>query len=436
MNILLVAIGSRGDIQPYVALGVAMVNSGHTVTVCASATFADSVRTHGLAYAHMGDGFIALMKSLEGRSGLERMGSISGALRTAANLMSQVGPLQQEMLMDVWRSVEQLRPDIIVFHPKLPGVADIADALDIPAIVAPLFPQVVPTATFPAVGFPDVPLGVAYRRFTYRIVEAVTNWISIGAIRAWRRDSGLGRRPNVLGLLQDQNGYQRLVLHGFSPVLCPPPDDWPATSVVTGHWPLPSDGRWKPPQALCEFLDAGPPPVYVGFGSMAGRNPKRLTALVVEALVHSGHRGVLATGWGGLESAALPKSVFSVEAVPHDWLFPRVSAVVHHGGAGTTVAGLLAGRPTVVCPFFADQPFWGARVHALGAGPRPIPQRGLTAMRLSEAITTAVNDPVMLKAALDVQRLLQDECGLQRAASEIERVYRSHRARKHQSSET
>jgi len=433
LNILLVAIGSRGDIQPYVALGVAMASSGHAVTVCTSATFADLVRTHGLAYAPMGNGFIALMQSLEGRAGLERMSSISGALRTAAKLMSQVGPLQHEMLTEVWRSATQVRPDVIVLHPKLPGVVDIADALDVPAIVAPLFPQVVPTAAFPAVGFPELPLGIAYRRVTYRIVEAVTNWISGGAIRSWRRDSGLGKRPRTLGLMQDEHANPRLVMHGFSPVLCPRPKDWPATSVVTGHWPLPSNGRWEPPRALCKFLDAGPPPVYVGFGSMAGRHPERLAAMVVEALMKSGQRGVLATGWGGLGSVRLPKSVFLVEDIPHDWLFPRMSAVVHHGGAGTTVAGLRAGRPTVVCPFFADQPFWGARVYALGAGPPPVPQRGLTAVRLSDAITTAVSDPRMLKVALGIQQLLQDERGLQRAASAIEHIFSCHRSKQDQS---
>ena len=174
------------------------------------------------------------------------------------------------------------------------------------------------------------------------------------------------------------------------------------------------------PSKLREFLRAGPPPVYVGFGSIAGRNPAQTTQTVVGALERAGQRGVLSSGWGGLEAARLPGTVFKLDAAPHDLLFPHMAAVVHHGGAGTTAAGLRAGKPTVVCPFFGDQPFWGARVAALGVGPAPIPQRRLTAENLAAAIRRAVTDTEMQGRAYELGVKLRAEDGVGRAVQFIE----------------
>src|SRR5690606_35862025 len=161
---------------------------------------------------------------------------------------------------------------------------------------------------------------------------------------------------------------------------------------ITGYLFLDEQAGWQPPPALEAFLDAGEPPVYIGFGSMAGRDPEAMTALVVEALALCGRRGLLLTGWGGLHAGAVPESIFVLDAAPHSWLFPRMAAVVHHGGAGTTAEGLRAGVPAVVVPFLFDQPFWGARIEALGVGPAPIPRKQLTAARLAGAIHRAVSD--------------------------------------------
>jgi sterol 3beta-glucosyltransferase len=151
------------------------------------------------------------------------------------------------------------------------------------------------------------------------------------------------------------------VLYSFSRHVLPPPKDWSENVHVTGYWILDETNCWQPPPELLDFLDAGPPPIFVGFGSMGGRNPARTTRLVLEALAKTGQRGLLVTGWGGLETEEEPDNVFKVENAPYDWLFPRMAAVVHHGGAGTTAAGLQAGKPSVICPFVADQPFWGQR---------------------------------------------------------------------------
>ena len=151
-------------------------------------------------------------------------------------------------------------------------------------------------------------------------------------------------------------------LYGYCPAIVPKPSDWDEHLQVTGYWFLETTEAWQPDPALQTFLQAGPPPVYVGFGSIPTADPQRMTALIVEALALAGQRGLLTSGWGGLSATVNAEHVFALESAPHDCLFPHASAVVHHGGAGTTAAGLRAGKPTVICPFFGDQPFWGRRV--------------------------------------------------------------------------
>jgi UDP:flavonoid glycosyltransferase YjiC (YdhE family) len=176
--------------------------------------------------------------------------------------------------------------------------------------------------------------------------------------------------------------------HGFSPSVVPRPADWPPELRVTGYWwPAPPD--WNPPQELTDFLDAGPPPVFVGFGSMAPGQGDRLAAIVLDAVRRAGVRAVLQAGWSGLAAAAPHDDVLSIGEAPHEWLFPRMSTVVHHAGAGTTAAALRAGVPAVPVPVLADQPFWARRVHQLGAATRPLPLSALTAPRLAAALRAA-----------------------------------------------
>jgi UDP:flavonoid glycosyltransferase YjiC (YdhE family) len=210
------------------------------------------------------------------------------------------------------------------------------------------------------------------------------------------------------------------VLYGFSPLVIPPPPDWGGNVHVTGYWFLEPAVSWTPPADLTTFLDGGPPPIYVGFGSMSSRRPEETTRLVLSALAQTGQRAVLLSGWGGLTKADLPDSVLMIHSVPHDWLFRRVAAVVHHGGAGTTAAGLRAGAPSVIIPFFGDQPFWGQRVVALGVGPEPIPRQQLTAESLAAAIEEAVTNVAMRRRAADLGEQIRAEDGVARAVEAIQ----------------
>jgi sterol 3beta-glucosyltransferase len=212
----------------------------------------------------------------------------------------------------------------------------------------------------------------------------------------------------------------RSVLYGFSPQVIPRPSDWPESIYVTGYWFLEQPAEWVPPSDLVHFLQAGPPPIYVGFGSMSSNKAQENTAIVVQSLSRSGQRGVLASGWGGLKTTTLPETVFMVGSIPHSWLFPQMAAVVHHGGAGTTAAGLAAGIPSILTPYFGDQPFWGRRVYELGVGPRPIPHRQLTSERLAEAIRIAVHDEAVRINATRLGERIRAENGIAKAVAVIE----------------
>jgi sterol 3beta-glucosyltransferase len=256
------------------------------------------------------------------------------------------------------------------------GGYHIAEKLGIPGFLSIPFPVYVPTAEFPAVVFPEWKIGGWYNKLTYTLATRMAQASMGSTVNAWRKKTlNLPKWSAFTNDLVRGNGQPMPVLHCYSPHVLAQPSDWPETAVATRYWFLDRDDTWQPPADLVDFIAAGPPPVYVGFGSISGRDPQKTTRAILDALAQSGQRGILATGWGGLQTSDLPDSVFQIKAVPHDWLFPQMAAVVHHGGAATTAAGFRAGVPTVVCPFFGDQPFWGKLVAALGVGSEPVPRK-------------------------------------------------------------
>ena len=304
---------------------------------------------------------------------------------------------------------------------KLWGGYHLAEKLDISGFLCLPFPVYVPTATFPAVVFPEWKLGGWYNKLTYLFATRMGQLTMGSTVNQWRQETlKLPKRPALASELTRVDGRAVPVLHCYSPHVLSVPADWPDTATATGYWFLNHQADWQPPADLVDFLAAGPPPVYVGFGSISGRNPAKTTRIILEALAQTGQRGILATGWGGLKATDLPDSVFKLEAAPHDWLFPQMAAVVHHGGAGTTAAGLRAGVPSVVCPFFGDQPFWARRVAALGVGPAPVPYKKLSAKRLGQAIETAVADPQIRQRAVDLGRKIRAEDGVHKTVTLIE----------------
>lgn len=280
--------------------------------------------------------------------------------------------------------------------------------------------MLLPTAEHPHIGFPRLKLGGWYNRATYGAVRALMALSAGRQVLAWRAANGLPPQRRF-DMFRTTGGEPIPVLHGFSRHVVPVPSDWPATVTTTGYWFLPED-ETRVPAAVEAFLEAGPPPVCVGFGSMIGAFPERLERLINDALREAGVRGVVVAGGDGAPREVVPGRVLQTGRVPHAWLFPRMAAVVHHGGAGTTAAALRAGRTPVTVPFFGDQFYWGHRVHALGVGCRPIPWKKLTVAALAAAIREATSNPALQRRAREMGALLHREDGVGNAVAAIEKV--------------
>lgn len=411
MKILILTLGSRGDVQPYVALGLGLQAAGHQVTVATLESFAAFVRERGLAFVPFQGDLLALMQTPNGKAAIAGKGNMLALLR-------QVRPMYRRLLDAAWAAAAAA--DLVIYHPKIVGGYSIAEQRGIPGILALPLPLYSPTAAFPSPILPWANLGGPLNRLSHRAMVSLASASVRGVLNDWRRDVFGG------GPVRDElvlRGQPVLRLYSYSPAVVPTPDDWDASSIATGYWFLDRADTWQAPAALTAFLRDGPPPVYVGFGSMPTEDAIHTTALVTDALARAGQRGVLATGWGGLAIGESVPSIYMLDSAPHDWLFPQMAAVVHHGGAGTTAAGLRAGVPSVICPFFGDQPFWGRQVARLGAGPAPIPQKRLTSTRLADAIHGAVSNAGMRERAAAIGAAIRAEDGIARAITAIEAQY-------------
>ncbi len=415
MKIFLSTMGTRGDIQPFIALGQGLQAAGHQVALCTAAGYRSFIEEHGVPYAYMDNEFLAIIQSQTGQAAIE-------SKRGVLEIYRQIGPIIRRSLEDEWRAVQAFQPDLMVYHPKMLGSYHIAEKLAIPACLSLALPFQTPTRAFPNPMFTGVRLGGWFNQFSYRLMD-LAGLMYAGVTNDFRvKTLGLHPKGRFASTMVKTNGEPVPVLYAYSPHLVPRPADFPPEVDVTGFWFLAQATPWQPAPELLAFLEAGPPPVYVGFGSMSGSAGAERGRIVVETLQKSGQRGLLASGWGGMQTGDLPQNIFLIDAAPHDWLFPRVAAVVHHGGSGTTAAGLHAGKPTVICPFIADQPFWGKVVYDRGVGPQPIPQKKLTVAGLAAAINTAVNDDAMQAAAAKLGEQIRAEDGVACAVAIINKT--------------
>lgn len=411
MKVLILTVGSRGDVQPYTALGVELRGAGHNVTLATHVPFREFVTTHGLDFAPLPGDPREVLQTDEAQ---ELLASGKSVVRFAGRFLAVLKP----WFRDLVASTSSLVPesDVVLYSPLAFTAWHQAQVTGTPALLATLQPFA-RTRAFSTVSNGGADLGGLLNLMSHRLTEQLFWQPLRSEVNTWRvEDLGLDPTP-FLGPYRRLSLEGQVQLAGFSPTLVPPPDDWPASIRVTGAWHLDQPERHD--GALEAFLDAGEPPVYVGFGSMVARNPETISELVVAAARLAGHRLVLGSGWTGL-GADLGNDVHVVGDTPHQHLFPRMAAVIHHGGAGTTHTAARAGVPQVVVPFFADQPFWGRRVNAAGIGPAPLPRTRLAVESLAERIGSAVA-PGHSARAEAVGRILAAERGTETAVGVIER---------------
>jgi UDP:flavonoid glycosyltransferase YjiC (YdhE family) len=416
LNVVIQIVGSRGDVQPFVALGKVLKETyGHRVRLATHPNFKDFVTENGLEFFSIGADPAALMAFMVKNPGLMpgfdalRAGDIGkrrhevaeylrGCWRSCYETGDGTGVEVTDETVEDWLSntdpndytTKPFVADCIIANPPSFAHIHIAEKMGIPCHCYFTMPYS-PTQAFPH-PLANIQTSNADENLTnyisYTLIEMLT-WQGLGDVINRFRQRSLGLEP--ISLMSAPGMLQRLRIpftYCWSPALIPKPKDWGANISISGFYFLDLAKNYTPEPELKAFLDAGPPPVYIGFGSIVLDDPNEMTKLIFEAVRKTGQRALVSKGWGGMGADELgkPDDVFMLGNCPHDWLFKQVSCVVHHGGAGTTAAGITAGRPTVVVPFFGDQPFWGSMVARAGAGPPPIPNKELTADKLSEAI--------------------------------------------------
>ncbi|MBD3241030.1 MAG: glycosyltransferase [Chitinivibrionales bacterium] len=418
MDIAILALGSEGDVRPYVAVGRELCRRGHAARIVTHGRFAELVESNRLGCVPLSLDPKDMIMSSAGRG---VTGGGVNRLRSFRRFLHLLRPAMIDTAFECARACEGAHA--VVYSLLGSFVAqDITELRGVGTVGMFLQPYF-PTGDFPFFLLPSRRhFGRLANRLSWVAAESVL-WATVRTTEQRFRTEKLGLPPLPRGVNRPREIRHRCrpLVHAFSPSVVPKPTDWGADVLVTGYCFLDTPD-WAPPKELTAFLESGPPPVCVGFGSMGSDDPANVTGMICEALRRAGQRGVLLTGWGGMDTRAASGDVLMLDWAPHEWLFPRVAAVVHHGGAGTTAAALRAGTPSIVMPGFGDQFFWADRVKRLGAGPTPIARRRLSVAGLARAVSRTVSDRSMALRAAEIGTRIREEDGLGAAADTIEKA--------------
>jgi UDP:flavonoid glycosyltransferase YjiC (YdhE family) len=406
--IVIFTIGTQGDIRPCVALGQGLQRSGYPVRIATSPNFAEMVRQAGLEFYPLTADFQSMLES-------DRTIADQGLnLRAMARIFrDRYAEWAAHWVQEGLAAADGSGLLIGVSNSTLLAKA-LSEALGIPFAIARLQP-LTPSRLLPPMvlsGSRDRLPGLLSLGAHHLLFQMVWGVMRPAINEVVRPQLGLRRYSRLGPYLFRSDLHAAKVINGFSTHVLPRPADWPDSSLVTGYWFL-EEPQWRPPQALEEFLAVGPKPIYVGFGSMVSSRATTFTEVVLEAVEKSDQRAVLATGWGGLDHEGIGQNdrVFVVRHAPHDWLFQRVSAAVHHGGAGTTAAAVRAGIPSVIVPFYGDQPFWARCLHRKGVAPPALDRNALSPDAMAGALKAAQH-PGMMRRAFELGCAVRAEDGV------------------------
>lgn len=407
MRLILITFGTQGDCRPIVALGLGLRAAGHDVLMLGERSAATLAAEHGLAFAPMaGD----IQQTLAPGGALHKLmtegGNVAEATRAFARIAEDNTEAWMAQLAEAARDA-----DGIVFSGLTAYVAlSVGEQLGKPVIGAGMFP-ISPTRAFPSALLPPFRMPGWANRASHLLINFVL----------WRmfRTATNAARARLFGASARKAMWVDFpTLYAMSPHLVPRPHDWHDDWLVSGAWTMPPQPDWQPDAPLQDFLAAGRAPLYIGFGSMAGFDRNRVVTALVQAV--DGRRALFYPGWSGIDVGALPSNFHVVDATPHDWLLPRVSAAIHHGGAGTTHVAAAAGVPAIVLPFAGDQFFWAGRLAALGVAPRYVAGHKIDARRLASMIEFT-EQPTTRERAATLGRAIAAERGVDNAVAAIER---------------
>ncbi len=411
MRITLLTYGSRGDVQPYLALAVGLKQAGHEPLLTGPGRFADLAGQYEIPFVPLAGDPAELSRSFNDAG--------ANGFRMVRAMQKHVFAIAPQVVRQAWAACQNA--DLLV-HSFLftTGAHTFARQLGLPDVSVQTFPMFAPTRAFPNVAYANVPPGplsyfshwMATKVFWYGGNSGFTGLrkkfpADFPKTLYWPFKSGDGRKPSPL-------------LFAFSPTVLPRPADWTGDHIhIPGYFFL-DEPAYQPPPELERFLQEGDAPVCVSFGSMVNRHSEKMGRVLLESLEKTRQRAVILTGWGTWKPAETPPTILYVDSAPHSWLFPRCKIIVHHGGAGTTGAALRSGKPNIVVPFAVDQPFWARRVHDLGAGPAPIPAKKFTVAAFTRALEAALGDSSLQERAAQVGAQIRSERGVAEAVRLIE----------------
>ena len=411
--VVIFAIGTQGDVRPCVALGQGLRRAGYPVRMATSENFAGLVRGAGLEFFPLTADFQAMLDSDR------KIADHAMNLREIARIFRERYTSWAANWVGEGLAAADGAGLLIGVSNAILLAKALSEALEIPFAIARLQPMT-RSKTLPPVMFPcsrrktSATVSLAAYALIFKMLWGVMRPAINGVVRP---ALGLRGYPWYGPYFRDL--HRAKAINGFSEQVLPRPADWPESCQVTGYWFL-DQPQWTPPEALSRFLTAGTKPVYIGFGSMVTSDSAAFTATVIEAVRKSGRRAVLATGWGAMDGADGPQDeqIYFLRSAPHDGLFPLMSAAVHHGGAGTTAAAVRAGIPSVVVPFFGDQPFWAYCLQLRGVAPPALRRESVTSDHLAAALA-ATQRPAMTHAAAELGLAVRAEDGVGEAVRRL-----------------
>ncbi|WP_456279697.1 glycosyltransferase [Bacillus sp. K7] len=412
MKINLLTIGTRGDVQPFIALGKELSRRGHHVQICTEGSFKDLAEKNRLSFSAIRADYADLTQSEEGKNMLK-----GNPLSIVSQMKTVIYPMMEQMLDDIWAA--SIDAEAIIYHPKVFGGYDLAEALPIPAFIAHPVPVIAPTRQFTNPVLPFAMRSGTLNRASFQINRLMTAAF-FSLINKWRHET-LGL-PDKRSVFQDDsvlNGKHIPILYGCSPSIIPFDQQWKGRVSMQGFWFLAEDD-WTPPPELSRFLEPGPPPFTVSFSSMPLRNPDHIVNMLQLAFKETGQRAILLTGWSGIKQMTASTHIFTSNSIPHSWIFPRSRAVIHHGGAGTTAAALKAGKPMVICPFSGDQPFWARKMRDIGAAAAPLKEKEMSVEAFISRINELVSNHTYSQRASEAAALIEKEDGIRLTVDFIE----------------
>lgn len=408
MKITILTYGSRGDVQPLLPLSLGLMAKGHDVDLVAPSRFKTLVEERGIRFLPLAGEPEELSRRLNDAG--------HNYVRQFRELISHAIDIGADVLRQTEDACKNADLIIHTFAHAI-GAHTLACEKNIPDIHIQGFPMFTPTGDYPNIALPHSRLRI-WNRFTHQFSIKISDWAAKFGYEQVRRRAGLPKRKLYSPFHKDRFRPLTPILCAWSPRVIPPSGDWPSHIHVTGYLFDEHDPTYQPPSELREFLQAGESPICVSFGSMVNRDVIKINHIVREALRETNHRGIILSGWSKVTNEP-SKNIVYLDAVPHSWLLPRCRMIIHHGGAGTTSAGLRAGIPSIVVPHTADQPFWGSRVHMIGAGPEPIHLKKLSVSNLVRTIHEADCNEIYQRA-YEIGQMLRNEDGVSQAVHWIE----------------